>query len=104
MSSIKNMIQDAIYTGIGMAVETRDMVEKWARDMTQKNQMSAEEGKRFVDEVKERYDKTQEKFEARVEEAVKNIMKKTDMVTADEIKALKKEIRDLKNLINEKLQ
>lgn len=104
MSSIKNMIQDAVYTGIGMAVETRDMVEKWAKDMTQKNQMSAEEGKRFVDEVKERYDKTQEKFEARVEEALKGIMKKTDMVTADEIKALKKEIRDLKNLINEKLQ
>lgn len=104
MSSIKNMIQDAVYTGIGMAVETRDMVEKWAKDMTQKNQMSAEEGKRFVDEVKERYDKTQEKFEVRVEEAMKNIMKKTDMVTADEIKALKKEIRDLKNLINEKLQ
>lgn len=104
MSSIKNMIQDAVYTGIGMAVETREMVEKWAKDMTQKNQMSAEEGRKFVDEIKERYDKTQEKFEARVEEAVKTVMKKTDMVTADEIKALKKEIRDLKNLINEKLQ
>lgn len=104
MSSIKNMIQDAVYTGIGMAVETREMVEKWAKDMTQKNQMSAEEGKKFVDEIKERYDKTQEKFECRVEDAVKNVMKKTDMVTADEIKALKKEIRDLKSLINEKLQ
>lgn len=104
MSSIKNMIQDAVYTGIGMAVETREMVEKWAKDMTQKNQMSAEEGKKFVDEIKDRYDKTQEKFEARVEDAVKNVMKKTDMVTADEIKALKKEIRDLKSLINEKLQ
>lgn len=104
MSSIKNLIQDAMYTGIGMAVETRDMVEKWAQDMTKKNQMSAEEGKKFVDEVKDRYDKTQEKFEARVEEAVKNVMKKTDLATAEEIKALKKEIRDLKNMINEKLQ
>ena len=104
MSSIKNMVQDAVYTGIGMAMETRDMVEKWAKDMTQKNQMSAEEGKKFVDEIKDRYDKTQEKFEARVEEAVKKVMKKADIITTDEIKALKKEIRDLKNLINEKLQ
>lgn len=101
---IKNLIQDALYTGIGMAVETRDMVEKWAKDMTQKNQMSAEEGKKFVDDIKDRYDKTQAKFECRVEEAVNKVIKKTDMATTEEIKALKKEIRDLKNLINEKLQ
>lgn len=103
MSSIKNLVQDTVYAGIGMAVETRDMVEKWAQDMIKKNQMSAEEGKKFIEEVKDRYDKTQTKFEARVEEAVKNVMKKTELATAEEIKALKKEIRDLKNLINEKL-
>jgi polyhydroxyalkanoate synthesis regulator phasin len=40
------------------------------------------------------------KLEERVEKSVKNLLKKADVVTQDELKGLKKEIRDLKTLIS----
>ena len=41
------------------------------------------------------------KLEEKVQRAVKDFMKKADVVTRDELKGLKKEIRDLKKAISE---
>ena len=42
----------------------------------------------------------QKKLEARVEKTVKDILKKANVVTTDELKAVKKEIRELKKMIS----
>ena len=39
-------------------------------------------------------------LEERVEKSVKKFLKKADIVTTDELKALKKEIRELKESLN----
>lgn len=62
--------------------------------------MSESEGRKFLDDVQKRYDETQEKLEKRVEDAVKDFLKKTKIVTTDELKELKKEIRELKSIVN----
>jgi polyhydroxyalkanoate synthesis regulator phasin len=62
--------------------------------------MSESDGKKFLDEVKQKYDEAQDKLEDRVEATVKEILKKMDVVTGEEIKGLKKEIRDLKKAIS----
>ena len=41
----------------------------------------------------------QKKLEARVEQTVKEFLKKADVVTSDELKALKKEVHQLKKMI-----
>jgi DNA-binding protein HU-beta len=46
--------------------------------------------------MKKRYDDTQKKTGTYVEKVVKDILKKMDIATAADIKALKKEIRQLK--------
>jgi hypothetical protein len=58
--------------------------------------MSEKEGSKFLKEMKNRYDDTQRKTGKYVEKVVKDIMKKMDVATADDIKALKNEIRRLK--------
>jgi len=62
--------------------------------------MPREEGKKFLDELKKRYEETQTKLEERVEKSVKDFLKKADIVTGEELKGLKKEIRELKKLIS----
>ena len=63
------------------------------------------EGMKFLEELQKdlqkRYEETQKKLEDRVQQAVKDFMKKADVVTGDELKALKKEIRELKKAISE---
>jgi polyhydroxyalkanoate synthesis regulator phasin len=95
-----NLIKKSLLTGIGLALIAKDEVEDLARELAQKGQMSEKEGGKFIKDLQERYDDTQKKLEEKVETAVKEFMKRADVVTTDELKGLKKEIRDLKKAIS----
>lgn len=95
-----DLIKKTMMAGIGLALKTRDEVEELARDLAKKETMSEQEGKRFLDDLLKRYDDARDKLEDRVEETVKKFLKKADIVTSDELKALKKEIRELKKAIS----
>ncbi|MBC8198601.1 MAG: hypothetical protein H8E80_00935 [Desulfobacteraceae bacterium] len=97
-----NLIKKAMFTGIGLALKTKDEVEDLANELVKQGKMSEEEGGKFLDELRKRYDEAQKKLEQRVEKTVKKLIKKADLVTADELKGLKKEIRELKKAVSEK--
>jgi polyhydroxyalkanoate synthesis regulator phasin len=86
--------------GIGLALKTWDEVEDMVKDLQKKGEMSEAEGRKFLDEIQKKYEQTQEKLEKRVEQTVKDFLKKSSLVTTDELKELKKEIRELKSIIN----
>lgn len=96
-----NIIKKSMLTGIGLALIAKDEVEDLAKELVNKGKMSENEGTRFLEELQKRYDETQKKLEEKVQRAVKDFMKKADVVTGDELKALKKEIRDLKKALSE---
>jgi polyhydroxyalkanoate synthesis regulator phasin len=95
-----DLLKKGMLTGIGLALKTKDEVEDLVKELQKKGEMSETEGRKFLDDVQKRYDETQEKLEKRVEDAVKNFLKKTKIVTTDELKELKKEIRELKSIVN----
>ncbi|RZB34278.1 MAG: hypothetical protein SRB1_00046 [Desulfobacteraceae bacterium Eth-SRB1] len=97
-----DFIKKTMLTGIGLALKTKDEVEGLADELVKQGKMSEEEGGKFLDEIRKRYDDTQKKLEERVEKTVKEFMKKADVVTNDELNALKKEIRELKKAVSEK--
>ena len=96
-----NIIKKSMLTGIGLALIAKDEVEELAKELVKKGQMSETEGLRFLDDLQKRYDETQKKLEEKVEKAVRDFMKRADVVTGDELKGLKKEIRDLKKAVSE---
>ena len=96
-----NLIKKSMLTGIGLALMAKDEVEDLAKELVNKGKMSENEGTKFLEDLQKRYDETQKKLEEKVQRAVKDFMKKADVVTGDELKGLKKEIRDLKKAIGE---
>jgi polyhydroxyalkanoate synthesis regulator phasin len=95
-----DLIKKTMMAGIGLALKTRDEVEELAKDLVKKGTMSEQEGKNFLDDLLKRYDEAKDKLEDKVEKTVKEFLKKADIVTSDELKALKKEIRELKKAIS----
>ena len=93
-------LKKTFLTGIGLALKTWDEVEALGKEMIKTGKMSEHEGKKLLKDLQSRYEDAQEKLEARVEKAVKDFLKKADVVTGDELKALKKEVRELKNMIS----
>ena len=95
-----NIIKKSMLTGIGLALIAKDEVEDLAKDLVNKGKMSENEGTKFLEDLQKRYDQTQQKLEEKVQKAIKDFMKKADVVTGDELKGLKKEIRELKKAIS----
>ena len=95
-----DLIKKTLLTGVGLALKTWDEVEELAKELVEKGKMTEKDGKKFLSDLQERYEDVQSKLEERVENAVKEFLKKADVVTADELKALKKEIRELKKAVN----
>ncbi len=104
MAEFLDFTKKAFLTGLGLALTAKDEVEELAKDFEKRFNMGEEEGKKFFQDVQKRYEETQDKLEARVEKSVKEILKKADIVTSDELKALKKEIRELKSTISQGAQ
>ena len=90
------IVKKAMLTGIGMA---KDEMEDLAREAAEKGKMTEQDGKKFFSELQKRYEEVQGKLEERVEATVRDILKKMDVVTGEDLKAIKKEIRELKKAI-----
>ena len=97
-----DMLKKTMLTGIGLALLAKDEVEELAKDLIEKGKMSEKDGNKFLDDLQKRYQDVQSKLEDRVEKTVHQLLKKADIVTGEELKALKKEIRELKQAISKK--
>ena len=95
-----DLIRKGMLTGIGLALKTWDEVEVLAKELEKKGAMPREEGKSFLKDLEKRYSEAQTKLEKRVEKSVNEFLKRADIVTGDELKGLKKEIRELKKMIS----
>jgi polyhydroxyalkanoate synthesis regulator phasin len=91
-----DILKKTYLVGAGLAAKTWEEVEALSKEIAKKAKMSEKEGAKFLKDMKNRYDDTQKKTGKYVEKVVKDIMKKMDVATADDIKALKNEIRQLK--------
>ena len=99
-----NIIKKAMLTGIGLSLIAKDEVEDLAKELINKSKMSEKEGSKFIEELQKKYDETQDKLEERVQQTAKEFLKKADVVTADELRGLKKEIRELKKAIGKETE
>ena len=95
-----DLIKKTLLTGVGLALKTWDEVEDLAKELVDKGKMNEKDGSKFIKDLQKRYEDTQQKLEARVEKAVGKFLKKANVVTGDELKALKNEVRDLKKMIS----
>ena len=99
-----DLMKKGMLAGIGLALKTWDEVEEMVEEVQKKGEMSEVEGRKFFEDVQKKYEEAQTKLEKRVEKSVQAFLKKSNIVTADELKDLKKEIRELKSNINSMTQ
>jgi polyhydroxyalkanoate synthesis regulator phasin len=104
IKDMPELVKKTMLAGVGLALKTWDEVEDMTRELVERGKMGEKEGNKFLDDLRQRYDDTQKKLEARVEKTVKEFLKKANVVTSDELKAVKKEIRELKKMISKEAE
>ena len=91
-----DILKKTYLAGAGLAAKTWDEVELLSKEVVKKAKMSEKEGAKYLKDMKKRYDETQKKTGTYVEKVVKATLNKMDIATAADIKALKKDIQQLK--------
>jgi len=91
-----DQLKKAMTTGIGLALKTWAEVEATGKEMIKKAQLSEKDASQFLSHLKQSYEKTQKKMEDQVHRLVKDVLKKADIATSDDLKSLKREIQGLK--------
>ncbi len=97
-----DFIKKTMLTGIGLAMKTKDELEEWVKEIVKKGEMSEKEGKNFLDDLKEKSEKAQKEFEEKIESKFKDLLKKADIATRDEVNDLKNEIQELRKTLDSK--
>ena len=65
-----DLMKKALYTGIGLAVLTKEKAEEFVKDLTQQAKLSEQEGKELLEGVLKQSEQARNDFQAKVDEAV----------------------------------
>jgi polyhydroxyalkanoate synthesis regulator phasin len=109
MTDLFDFAKKTMLTGVGLALLAKDEMEEIARDVVakskEKGKMTEQEAKKFWDELYDRYEDVQKKLEKRVEQNVKDVLDKMNIVTEEKLesklKAIKKDVNDLKKAVSQ---
>ncbi len=95
-----DFIKKTMLTGIGIAMKTKEELEEWVKEIVKKGEMSEKEGKSFLDDIKNKSKEAQKDWEEKIETKFKDLLKKADIATRNEVNDLKNEIEELKKTIS----
>jgi polyhydroxyalkanoate synthesis regulator phasin len=95
-TTMLEQLKKALTTGVGLALKTWAEVEAAGKEMIKKAQLSEKDAGQLLKNLKENYEKTQEKMEVQVNRLVKDVIKKADIATNDDVKTLRREVQDLR--------
>lgn len=87
-----DLIKKTMYLGVGLACMTKEKVEEISRELIKKGELSATEGKEFIDDLTQKSEEARKALEKRVEKIVKSVLAKLDIATKDDLAALEKRI------------
>lgn len=95
MSDMSEMFKKMGLFGIGVISLTQEKIEEFTQEMIKKGEMSKEEGKKFVKEVLSEKEKHLKDIEGKINEKVKENIKKSGIVMKSDIAALERKIEKL---------
>ena len=90
-----DLIKKAFYTGLGLAVLTKDKAEELVKDIAQQAKLSENDGKELMDSLMKQSDQARQDFQDKIDEAVLAVVKRLHLVTRDEVEALKAKVEEL---------
>lgn len=90
------LIKKTMMTGIGIALKTQAEFEEMTKEFIEKSKMPEEEGRKFIDEMLDKYKEAKESMESEIDKSVKKFLEKADIASKKELNALKEEVEQLK--------
>ncbi|MBA3010739.1 MAG: phasin family protein [Proteobacteria bacterium] len=88
-------IKKSLLTGVGLALRSKSEIEELAKEFAEQSKMDQTEAKQFLDECQQKYENAKSGLDKKMETIVEKILKKLDLPTRSDIKALNQRIDSL---------
>lgn len=89
------LIKRAIYTGVGLAVLTKEKAEELVKELAQQAKLSEREGKDLLDSLLKQSEQARNDFQTKVDEAVLAVVNRLNLATKDEVARLEAKVEEL---------
>ena len=90
-----NLIKKAFYTGLGLAVLTKEKAEELVKDLAEQAKLSEHEGKDLVESMMKQSEQARNEFQSKIDESVQAVVKRLNLASKDEVASLKAKIDEL---------
>jgi polyhydroxyalkanoate synthesis regulator phasin len=90
-----DLIKKALYTGLGMAVLTKEKAEELIKELASQSSLSEHEGKELVEGLMKQSETARNDFQSKVDETVMAVVNRLNLATKDEVAALKAKVEEL---------
>jgi polyhydroxyalkanoate synthesis regulator phasin len=90
-----DLIKKALYTGVGLAVLTKEKAEELVKELTQQAKLSEQEGKVLFDGLLKQSEQARTDLQTRLDEAVLAVVSRLNLATKDEVASLKAKVDEL---------
>lgn len=99
MSEMSDMLRKMGLFGIGVISLTQEKMEEFTQEMIKKGEISKEEGRKFVKEVLSEKEKQLKDIEEKINERVRENIKKSGVVMKGDIETLERKIEKLEKTV-----
>jgi polyhydroxyalkanoate synthesis regulator phasin len=96
-----DLIKKALYTGVGLAVLTKEKAEELVKELTQQAKLSEQEGKELFEGLLKQSEHARNEFQSKVDEAVVSVVKRLNLATKDEVASLRAQLEELSSKIGQ---
>lgn len=84
-----------LYTGVGLALLTKDKAEEMVKDLSQQAKLSETEGKELFDSLLKQSEQVRDDFQNKIDETVLAVVNRLNLATKDEVATLKAKVEEL---------
>lgn len=89
------LIKKAMYTGLGLAVLTKEKAEELVTELVQQAKLSEQEGKELFDSLLKQSEHARNEFQSKLDEGVLAVVKRLNLASKDEVASLRAKVEEL---------
>jgi len=94
---MKDLINKGLAFGLGLAVVSKEQIEKLVDELVKKGEVSSAESKEMVRELFEKGEAEKKEMNIRIHEQLEKLLKELNIPTKADLERLEQRIQDLEN-------
>jgi len=94
-------MKKGLYTGLGLALITKEKAEELAKELVTKGELSEKEGKSFIEEILKKSEEAKQELEKKTETLINKALKKIDIPSRKEFISVSRRLAKLEGKIEE---